>query len=189
MDLHPPDHTPTPEHKHAKTVTPIDLKDPESIKLVEDFFQRQYQLKENIAQLPKEQRLDLLDFTGLMEEGDRSFRLMLRLQQQHTLTSFNCFTYQSNNQILGICFQFTFPSFGAPDQACSSFVGVDHSHLRQGIATELVRARHRHLLSQGIHQYNVSVWDASKDTIQKAGGTLTPDPDYPGDTKSYLVKI
>lgn len=75
------------------------------------------------------------------------------------------------------------------DKIVISFVGVEFNSLRQGIATELVRQRHKVLRDLGYREYVVSVWEASKKTIEKATGkSLKPVSDDP-DNNDFIVRL
>lgn len=174
MDHLSPDIQLPKETETTEVIKPLDLSKPLAQQTVDAFFEKQYALRSLQPDLPQDEKLKLRDYIGFMAQGRSIVDYMTEMWTE--LEYKQVFVIQRQDAVLGICLYFAHPSTDGKNQVHSSFVGVDYHHLKQGLATRLVKARHEQMRLDGVQQYLVSVWDVSYKTISRAGGHLSPDP-------------
>lgn len=90
----------------------------------------------------------------------------------------------------GLPIGFSIMAIAENSAVIDSFVGVDWQHLRQGIATQLMRASHDELKRRGIRQYHADIWEGSRKMLEKeqSAGRLKLEDD-PEDKNTVLVTL
>lgn len=138
---------------------------PEVIQEITSFLQKE---KAILTSLPPEERTpdkDLFKYVfRLITAGSE---ILKKIQERADLQKSFAVFAKSQNETVGVFVAGVSVDNMIPGDV---FFGTAFAQGKKGIVTELVRQAHEVMQKKGVREYKVSVWDASKNAIEKALG-------------------
>lgn len=159
------------EERNEKTLTPEDLEQFSAL------------AKRTGAQLLQEMDKDITLESSYAENVDVAFWNALHVNRElqhaqrpgHNLNI--VFAFNETNEIVGYSYLRLRPEETDPDlRATDAVLGTDVRYLRQGIGTNLIRARHASLARIGVPSYTTVARDVVLDMYSRLGVTYEPIP-------------
>lgn len=157
---------------------------PEVAERVTKFLQNEKAKRDLLPKEKEEERQKLLEYlVPLVLSGNDTLKMIE--ERADSKKSFAVFG-KSGKEDVGVFIAGVTSDDQVPGDV---FFGVAFDKTKKGVATGLVTHAHDVLRQKGIKEYKVSVWEASKKTIEKAlGKQITRDPaDVTG--KGFIVKL